>query len=783
VPDLPTEFPPSTTLAAHPNNLPLQRTRLIGREQEVKTASEQLLRSDVRLLTLTGPGGVGKTRLAEQIAADVLDEFPDGVFLVELAPIRESTLVATTIARAVGVRESGESSLETLKRFLRDRTLLLVLDNFEHLLVAAPVVGELLGACSRLKALVTSRVPLHLYGEHRFPVPPLALPAGHGQPRPEDLAECAAVCLFLERARAADPAFALTYENAPAVAEACRRLDGLPLAIELAAARARVLPPAALLARLERRLALLTGGAVDLPNRQRTLRNAIDWSHDLLDPSEQVLFRRLAVFVGGCTLDAAESVVAGAGGLEREVFDALDSLLTKSLLVRQGGSASEPRFGMLETIREYALERLAVSGEAEVVRRSHADYHLAFAERAEPELTGAEEEVWLDRLEAEHDNLRAAAGWFEARAAVEENLRLGGAVWRFWWMRGHMREGRQRLKSALSQPGAALAMRARARALSALAWLASGLGDFAAARTSAEECVAAFGHLDDQDGIAWALVSWAAALVREGEDNQLARHLANDALTRFTAADEAAGRAWALLYLGASEMSDDRASAAAHWEESLPLWHAVGDRHGTAQVLMCLGYVAVERADHARAQGCLSESLRIFHSLGHTLGQSTVLDGFACLAAARGEAERAMRLSGTASATREAAGIPLMTPWRPRVESALSRARLALGESLAAAAWAVGRAMPLEVAIAQALAPDSDPVRARPTHSPLTKREREVAALIARGLSNREVGEALVIAEGTAANHVEHILGKLGFGSRAQVAAWAVERGLGASPE
>jgi predicted ATPase/DNA-binding CsgD family transcriptional regulator len=747
-------------------------------------ASTQLLRSDVRLLTLTGPGGVGKTRLALQIAADVLDRFADGVFFVELEPIREPTLVATTIAQAVGVREAGdESRLETLKRFLRDRTILLTLDNFEHLLVAAAVVGELLGACPRLKALVTSRVPLRLYGEHGFPVPPLALPAGHGQSEPEELAECEAVCLFLERARAADPAFVLTRANAPAVAEVCRRLDGLPLAIELAAARARVLPPAALLARLERRLALLTGGAVDLPDRQRTLRHAIDWSHDLLDPSEQVLFRRLAVFVGGCTLDAAESVVAAVGGLEREVFDALDSLLTKSLLVPQGGDTPEPRFRMLETIREYALERLAASGEAEAVRRSHADYFLALAERAEPELTGADEDVWLDRLEAEHDNLRAAASWFDARAAAEDGLRLAGAVWRFWWMRGHMREGRQRLKTALVLPGAALAVRARARALSALAWLASGLGDYAAARASAEECVAAFGQLDDQDGTAWALVSWAAAVVREGEDNQLARHLANDALTRFTAANEPAGRAWALLYLGAAEMSDDTASATAHWEESLPLWQAVADRHGAAQVLMCLGYVAVERGDHTTARARLSESLGIFHSLGHTLGQSTVLDGFACLAAARGEAERAMRLCGTASATRDAAGIPLMTPWRPRVESALSRARHAVGEAIAAAAWAVGRAMPLEAAIAQALAPEPDRARTGRSDDRLTKREWEVAALIARGLSNREVGEALVIAEGTAANHVEHILGKLGFGSRAQVAAWAVERGLATSPD
>jgi len=410
-PDLPSDFPPLRTLDAYRNNLPLQPTPLVGREKEVVEVCDLLQRDETRLLTLTGPGGTGKTRLALQAAADLLDDFPDGTYFVPLATLSEAELLIPAIAETLGVSETGEQPLdETLKDYLSERRMLLLLDNFDQVLGAAPAVTGLLARASGLKVLATSRAPLGLYGEHVFPVPPLALPDLKSPPPLERLTQYEAVGLFVERARAVKPDFAITNESAPAVAEICVRLDGLPLAIELAAARITMLPPKGMLRRLGSRLKLLTGGARDLPERQRTLRDAIEWSHALLDQGEQVLFRRLAVFSGGRTLEAIEAICDAEGDLPVDTFEGVSSLLDKSLLRQEEGPEGEPRFVMLETIHEFAREKLEESGEAEQIRRSHAEYFLALAEQAEPRLRGATQLEWLERLEAEHEAIRRGSG-------------------------------------------------------------------------------------------------------------------------------------------------------------------------------------------------------------------------------------------------------------------------------------------------------------------------------------------------------------------------------------
>src|SRR5690348_9590868 len=434
---LPVEFPPLKTLDNRPTNLPVQPNELIGRERELEEAAA-LLTNGLRALTLTGPGGTGKTRLALQLAADVVEHFPDGVFFVSLAPVRDWELVSPTIARTLGLREQpGETYAETLTGYLRDKRMLLLLDNFEQVLVAAPAIAGLSATAPELRVLATSRTPLHLSGERTYSVPPLGLPES--------------VTLFADRAHAATAEFEIADDNEQAVAEICRRLEGLPLAIELAAPRVRTLPPQALLNRLDQRLQLLTGGAQDLDERQRTLRATIEWSYDLLLGEEKTLFARLACFVGGCRIDAADALCDPDGSLGLDVLDGLGSLVEKSLLRQRPDPDGEPRFWMLETIREFGLELLEGSGELPEARRRHAEWYLGLAERADVDSRTGDQAAIFDLLEAEHANVREAIEW--ARGAGERELLLGlaTALWEFWATRGHIAEGRGVLEEALRE--------------------------------------------------------------------------------------------------------------------------------------------------------------------------------------------------------------------------------------------------------------------------------------------------------------------------------------------
>ena len=739
---LPAEFPPLRTLEGRPNNLPLQATPLVGREREVDEVRRRLLRPEVRLLTLSGPGGIGKTRLALQAAAELLDEFQDGVFFVPLATVTDPQLVVSAVMGTLGVRETGDLSLiETLKRYLRDKQMVLVLDNFEQVLAAAPAVTELLEA-PRLKALTTSRTALKLYGEQEYAVPPLAVPDTVRLPELEALSHYEAVKLFIERAQAARADFSITNENAPAVAEICARLDGLPLAIELAAARVKLLPPRAMLGRLGRRLKLLRGGARDLPERQRTLRGAIEWSHTLLDEGEKTLFARMAIFSGGRTLGAIEAVCDAEGDLPADAFEGVSSLLDKSLLTQEEGPEGEPRFVMLETIHEFAREKLQESGEAGEIGRAHTRYFLAMAEEAEPELTGAEQVPWMDRLEAEHDNLRAALSRSLEAGDAESALRIGGAVWRFWNVRGYLSEGRRWLESGLSV-GEASPVGVRAGASLGLGYLALMQGAYTHAAESLQRSLSLYREAKDRRGEAYALcfLGWIAAdryeldraegLLEESlalsrvagtardvsvalnalamlkvyrGEYERARAMQEECLRLAREAGDVQIIAVLTYNLGlTAAMTGEYEWAKAAYEEAQELFREVGDRDMAALANGRLGFLALSRDDPDRAEELCVEAIRELHERARIPGLDFALDVLAGVAAARAEIRRAARLWGAAAAFREINNIPWLAEEREMIEPHIEAARTRLEEAIWHEEWKQGRAMSVDRAVGYAL--------------------------------------------------------------------------------
>ncbi len=598
------------------NNLPAAPTAFVGREQQVQAVRALLRRDDTRLVTLTGPGGVGKSRLGLRVAAGLLGDFEDGTFIVPLDNVRDAPLVTSAIVDTLGVREvSGQSLLVTLKDYLSDKHMLLLLDGFERALAAAPLVAEILAGAPRLKVLVTSRAPLRLRGEREVPVLPLALPDASRTPTMEELSRTEAIMLFVQRAADVKPDFALTADNAQAVAEICRRLDGLPLALELAAARIKTLTPQALLARLDSRLALLTSGPRDLPPRQQTLRNTIEWSYDLLGENEKVLFRRLAVFAGGCSIEAAEAVCNATRDLGN-ILDGVESLVDESL-VRQGeGLNGQPRFWILGTIREYGLERLTESGEAVDIQRKHADYFLAMAGQAESKIRSGQRDTGLRELEMEHDNLRAALAWSQAADKGDLGLQLAGALSWFWYLNGHWSEGRGWLEGALARASADAPAAARAKALFGIGMMAAFQYDGSVALRSLADSIALYRQVADKAGLAYALAIQGTVMTWHG-DSDAGRAILDESLSLFRDQGEKWGLALALGLLGDELIVLGRdEEARAQSERSMTLFRELGDKWGLAIALYNLGYVGVRRGDNELARSQLEESIALLRELG-----------------------------------------------------------------------------------------------------------------------------------------------------------------------
>ncbi len=869
----------SLVLSRSPHHLSLHLTHFIGRERELAEVKQLLATS--RLLTLTGPGGSGKTRLASQTASDLLaaTAYSDGIRWVELSSLNDPELVPQAVATAMSVREQpGRPMLEMILDDLLSKHLLLVLDNCEHLTSAcARLADEILRLCPNVSILATSRAPLQVEAETTWPVPPLAAPTPEwwAESRPtEALARFEAVQLFTSRAVAVLPGFHLSAENDTAVAQICYRLDGLPLPIELAAARLKVLSPAQIAERLDQALALLTRGSPLAARRHQTLRATLDWSYDLLAAPERVLLRRLAVFAGGFTLEAAESICPDGTLEPAAVLDTLSNLVDQSLVMVERLPTGRPWYRLLETIRQYSQEKLQATAESRLLRERHLDWYLALSEEAETGLRGAQQGAWLERLEREHDNLRAALDWSQEAGQIEQGLRLAASLHWFWDRRGYLSEGRARLQALLKRsqdqatavsPSASW-RQARAYALHGAASLAFDQGDGEASAALAEESVALFRQLDDRRGLALALPrlafgrGLASAEARRllAESLHLAQELdevwllglnhmllgqvaffqgdylpAGAELEAALALMRRSGDPWGLVHtlgplgmvklaqrefnqarsyleeslLLARDVGDTRSMAliaasvadvarcqrdydraAELYAESLALYRKLGNQAEIPAIWHNQGYVALGKGNYGAAQALFTDSLLRQLERGNRAGVAEGLAGLAALAGAQAAPERAARLFGAAAAIRETIAAPVWPAERFEVERHEAAVQALLGESNFARLQVAGRALTLEQAVAYALQDFRQAAEGRTDSlsrqemkqhfDGLTAREREVAGLIAQGHSNRAIAAALVITERTAERHVANILSKLGFTSRAQIAAWAVQKGL-----
>ena len=710
IPGLRNEFPPTGSLDVVPNNLPTRLTTFLGREREMAEVERLLGRS--RLLTLTGPGGTGKTRLSLEVASRVLPRYHGGVFFVELAPIIEPELVMGTIAQSLGLPDRGSRSpIDRLVDFIGEQQMLLVLDNFEQVTAAAPLVTQLLAACRGLTVLASSRSVLRVSGEQDYAVPPLGVPDPAHLPPLTQLGQYEAVALFIERARAVNPGFEVTNENAPAVAEICVRLDGLPLAIELAAARIRIFTPRAMLGRLEHRLGLLAGGARDLPERQQTLRGAIAWSHDMLGEVERALFGCLSVFVGGASIEAIERVCGDE--IDGDVLEPLDGLVVQSLVRQWEGIGSEPRFGMLETIREFAVEQAVERGRSEELRARHAELFTSVAEDSAAHLMGSAKGDWLNRLEQDHGNLRAAFAWAVERGAAETAMRIGFALWRFWQMRGYLVEGLERIDQALALPHSREHPEVRADALSAAAGMAYWMADTERSRALYDEEIAARTELGDRRGLAEALygISFAWAIIDLQNPDYAASALShiNEALAIFREIDDEPGVGrceWAIANV--TWGTGDVEMARRHAANALAVFTAIDDRFmvGWASYTMALADLSEEYqrggspGHRAEALRWLTEALRIFHEAQDVTGYTLVLDAMAMHAMRHGDRQRAARLSGAVAQLEKASGTGLNL-WNRGVIG-FHPEELRSDPSLADA-WAEGERMSVAEAAAYAL--------------------------------------------------------------------------------
>jgi predicted ATPase/DNA-binding SARP family transcriptional activator/DNA-binding CsgD family transcriptional regulator len=829
----PTRVEPSV---AGRHNLPTPRTSFVGREREIVEVKRTL--SMTRLLTLTGAGGSGKTRLALEVARDLIRTYPDGVWLVELAPLSEAELVPQEVAATLELQERpGQALTDTLAEALGEKGLLLVMDNCEHLVEGAAQLGDtLLDSCPRLRVLATSREPLGIQGEVLWQVPPLSLPATtDGESTVEGLSRYEAVRLFVDRARLRLPDFGLTEENAGAVARVCRKLDGIPLAIELATARMGALAVEQVAQRLEVSLVdVLKGASRSAPPRQQTLRATLEWSHDLLCGAERALFRRLPVFAGGWTLEASEAVCS-AGAIEvDDVLDLLGALVDKSLVVAGAVSGGAVRYRMLEPIRQYAREKLEESGEAPEVQGRHAAFFLALAEEAEPELAGPQQSAWVERLDEEHDNLREALSWALERGQADLGLRFGGALWRFWYQRGYLSEGIGWVERVLTGGESAPA---RVKALEGMGWMSQFQGEIGRAESTYKEMLEISRELGDKGNVATALNSLGTVAAQQG-DSERARALLQENMEVLRELEEEGSSATTLKrfhvlnllgYLAIYE-EDDYARGTALWEESLELAREIGDPNHVGIMLSNLGHPALLQGDYEQARALSEEALAFARELGSSgvelaptaslnLGLALLglgeyeraatplekalvmsqdmgrklqvietLEGMASLAVALGKDARAARLWGAAEAARGVAGIALSPGERGLHEPYLAAARSRLGEAEWEEGLAEGRAKSLEEVAAYALSKEEQPAARTATvteeSSPyppsvaLTPREKEVALLVAQELSNRQIASALTLSEHTVATHLRNVLKKLGLHSRDQVAAWVREHQL-----